>query len=354
MTRPPAALPSSTACSFSARARSSRLAEMSWISDASTEWVGPLENCNGLSGPRPALAPALACGAGLCSDDMICPCLWICAGYNDQNWHCDVSVNLALRITTKGGDGMVDGGSTAGLVATLSFQFARPGGGGAGRSAASRRRVQRGRSTGGAVGSRIAGRGRSHRVVLERDRIRDFGFTAQHFDDRLKAEHEFALGYSRTKLRRPADQQVALVFGQSQQATTPAVAQASCSFGTTLRHAWLAGQPPLDLVATIGRRGGRVRLGLLVVEEGAVLELAPLGQGDRPLRAGARCASNSGSASSRRRFLDTTTPGTVELVDGYPPSHKATFVSATPTAMPYTNALILRRLSVVIIPTPRL
>ena len=81
---------------------------------------------------------------------------------------------------------------------------------------------------------------------------RYFDFTAKHFHEQLVAAHGFALGYTWTKrvlqeagLARRAAKRSA---HRKKRPRRPLPGMLLFQDGST--HAWLAGQPPLDLIVT--------------------------------------------------------------------------------------------------------
>jgi transposase len=108
--------------------------------------------------------------------------------------------------------------------------------------------------------------------VLEQFRTRYFDFTVKHFHERLVAEHRFALGYTWTKrvlqdagLVRQAPRRSA---HRKKRPRRPLPGMLLFQDGS--RHAWLAGQPPLDLIVTMDDANNEVYSAFLVAEEGTV------------------------------------------------------------------------------------
>lgn len=106
--------------------------------------------------------------------------------------------------------------------------------------------------------------------VLEQFRTRYFDFTVKHFHERLVAEHEFELGYSWTKrvlqtagLVRRAPKRSA---HRKKRPRRPLPGMLLFQDGS--RHAWLAGQPPLDLIVTMDDATSEVYSAFLIEEEG--------------------------------------------------------------------------------------
>ena len=106
--------------------------------------------------------------------------------------------------------------------------------------------------------------------VLDQYRTRYFDFTAKHFHERLVAEHGFELGYTWTKrvlqeagLVRRAPKRSA---HRKKRPRRPLPGMLLFQDGS--RHAWLAGQAPLDLVVTLDDATGEIYSAFLVEEEG--------------------------------------------------------------------------------------
>jgi transposase len=106
--------------------------------------------------------------------------------------------------------------------------------------------------------------------VLEQYRSRYFDFTAKHFHEALEAEHGFDLSYTWTKTLL---QQRGLVRVSSQRSAhrkkrprRPLPGMMLFQDGSP--HAWLIGQPPVDLIVTMDDATSEVYSMFLVEEEG--------------------------------------------------------------------------------------
>ena len=105
--------------------------------------------------------------------------------------------------------------------------------------------------------------------VLEQYRTRYFDFTIKHFHEELEKQG-FEYGYSWTKtvlqsrgLVRPAPKRSA---HRKKRARKPLPGMMLFQDGST--HAWLQGQPPLDLIVTMDDATGEIYSAFLVEEEG--------------------------------------------------------------------------------------
>jgi transposase len=106
--------------------------------------------------------------------------------------------------------------------------------------------------------------------LLTEYRTRYFDFTVKHFHERLRAEHRFELSYSWTKrvlqdagLVRRAPKRSA---HRKKRPRRPLPGMLLFQDGST--HAWLAGQPPLDLIVTLDDATSAIYAAFLVEEEG--------------------------------------------------------------------------------------
>jgi len=131
----------------------------------------------------------------------------------------------------------------------------------------------------GAAGliDRRRGRVSGRRVPLDRIewllaefRTRYFDFTVKHFHERLVAEHKFELSYSWTKrvlqdagVVKRAPKRSA---HRKKRPRRPLPGMLLFQDGST--HAWLAGQPPLDLIVTLDDATSAIFSAFLVEEEG--------------------------------------------------------------------------------------
>jgi transposase len=114
--------------------------------------------------------------------------------------------------------------------------------------------------------------------LLEQYRTRYFDFTAQHFHERLKAEHRFDLGYTWTKLRL---QEAGLIQKAARRSAhrkkrprRPLPGMLLFQDGST--HPWLAGRPPLDLIVTLDDATSEIYAAFLVEQEGTFSSLRGL------------------------------------------------------------------------------
>jgi transposase len=116
--------------------------------------------------------------------------------------------------------------------------------------------------------------------VLEQYRTRYFDFTAQHFHERLQAEHKFELGYTWTKLCLQAAGLIRKAPRRSahrkKRPRRPLPGMLLFQDGS--RHDWLAGQPPLDLIVTMDDATAEVYSAFLVAEEGTFSSLRGLAE----------------------------------------------------------------------------
>lgn len=114
--------------------------------------------------------------------------------------------------------------------------------------------------------------------LLEQYRTRYFDFTAQHFHERLQAEHRFELGYTWTKLRL---QEAGLIqkaprrsAHRKKRPRRPLPGMLLFQDGST--HPWLAGRPPLDLIVTLDDATSEIYAAFLVEQEGTFSSLRGL------------------------------------------------------------------------------
>lgn len=106
--------------------------------------------------------------------------------------------------------------------------------------------------------------------LLTEYRTRYFDFTVKHFHERLRAEHQFELSYSWTKrvlqdagLVKRAPKRSA---HRKKRPRRPLPGMLLFQDGST--HAWLAGQPPLDLIVTLDDATSAISSAFLVEQEG--------------------------------------------------------------------------------------
>jgi transposase len=116
--------------------------------------------------------------------------------------------------------------------------------------------------------------------VLEQFRTRYFDFTVKHFHEQLVAEHRFALGYTWTKrvlqdagLVRRAPRRSA---HRKRRPRRPLPGMLLFQDGS--RHAWLAGQAPLDLIVTLDDATSEIYSAFLVEEEGTFSSFSGLAE----------------------------------------------------------------------------
>jgi transposase len=106
--------------------------------------------------------------------------------------------------------------------------------------------------------------------VLGEYRTRYFDFTVKHFHERLVAEHKFELGYTWTKrvlqtaglVRRAARRSA----HRKKRPRRPLAGMLLFQDGSP--HAWLDGQPALDLIVTMDDATSEIYSAFLVAEEG--------------------------------------------------------------------------------------
>jgi hypothetical protein len=89
--------------------------------------------------------------------------------------------------------------------------------------------------------------------VIGQYRTRYWDFTVKHFHERLREEHGFPLGYTWTKrvLHRAGLVTPARKRGAHRQRRPRRPLPGMMLFQDGSRHAWLAEQPPLDLIVTL-------------------------------------------------------------------------------------------------------
>ena len=106
------------------------------------------------------------------------------------------------------------------------------------------------------------------------------GFTAKHFHEHLVAGHGYRLGYTVTRLSlqaaglvTPAPRRGA---HRRRRPRRPLPGMLLHQDGST--HAWLDGQPPLDLVVTLDDATSAIYSAFLVAEEGTASSLRGLAE----------------------------------------------------------------------------
>lgn len=106
--------------------------------------------------------------------------------------------------------------------------------------------------------------------VVEQFRTRYWDFTVKHFHEALVAEHGFKLSYSWTKAALQSRGLVAIAPKRSahrkKRPRRPLPGMMLFQDGST--HAWLAGQPPVDLIVTLDDATSEIYSAFLVEEEG--------------------------------------------------------------------------------------
>ena len=167
----------------------------------------------------------------------------------------------------------------------------RRSGSASGRSAAGGgampRRGWRGWSTGGSASRRRGGRRRtscSGCCKLYHEHYA--GFAIRHFHDTLRRRHGYKLGYTTTRLWLQRSGAVAAApkrgAHRRKRPRRPMVGMMLHQDGST--HAWLVGQPPLDLVITLDDATSAIYSAVLVEEEGTASTFSRPGRGDRAAR----------------------------------------------------------------------
>lgn len=114
--------------------------------------------------------------------------------------------------------------------------------------------------------------------LLEEYRSRHFGWSVKHFHEHLKDRHGFRWGYTWTKTQLQA---AGLAVRAARRGAHRRRRPRKPCVGMMLhqdasRFAWLAGQPPLDLVATMDDATSEVYSAFLVEEEGTASTLRAL------------------------------------------------------------------------------
>lgn len=131
----------------------------------------------------------------------------------------------------------------------------------------------------GKVSSRRAPAGELRRMeALYRERYSDFN--VKHFHEELETRHGYKLGYTVTRL---ALQKAGLAVkaprrGKHRKRRERRPLPGMLVFQDGSRHAWLAGQPELDLIATMDDATGEVYSLILVAEEGTASSFLGLGE----------------------------------------------------------------------------
>jgi len=106
--------------------------------------------------------------------------------------------------------------------------------------------------------------------VVEQYRTRYFDFTVKHFHEALCAEHDFPLSYSWTKtvLQQRGLVPIASKRSAHRKKRVRRPLPGMMLFQDGSRHAWLSGQPDLDLIVTLDDATAEIYSMFLVEEEG--------------------------------------------------------------------------------------
>ena len=121
------------------------------------------------------------------------------------------------------------------------------------------------------------GKASGRRVPVDREaevealyRTRYLGFTAKHFHEHLVSDHNFAWGYTWTKtfLQSKGLLERAKRRGAHRRRRPRRPLPGMLLHQDGSRHAWLEGQPPLDLIATMDDATNQILSAFLVAEEG--------------------------------------------------------------------------------------
>jgi len=132
------------------------------------------------------------------------------------------------------------------------------------------------RRRGRASGRRVA----TDRIewLIEQYRTRYFDFTVKHFHEALQAEHGFDLSYTWTKtvLQQRGQVRVATQRSAHRKKRVRRPLPGMLLFQDGSPHAWLPGQPPLDLIVTLDDATSEVYSMFLVEQEGTASSLRGL------------------------------------------------------------------------------
>lgn len=132
------------------------------------------------------------------------------------------------------------------------------------------------RRRGRASGRRVA----TDRIewVLEQYRTRYFDFTVKHFHEALQAEHGFDLSYTwvKTMLQQRGLVRIAPQRSAHRKKRVRRPLPGMLLFQDGSPHAWLAGQPPLDLIVTLDDATSEIYSMFLVEQEGTASSLRGL------------------------------------------------------------------------------
>lgn len=134
---------------------------------------------------------------------------------------------------------------------------------------------------------RRLGKASGRRVPIDREaevealyRNRYSGFTAKHFHEHLLRDHHFAWGYTWTKTflhsRGLLERAKRRGAHRRKRPRRPMPGMMLHQDGS--RHAWLAGLPQLDLIATMDDATGAIYSAFLIEEEGTVSTFKALGE----------------------------------------------------------------------------
>jgi transposase InsO family protein len=116
--------------------------------------------------------------------------------------------------------------------------------------------------------------------VVEQYRTRYFDFTVKHFHEALCAEHGFALSYTWTKtvLQQRGLVPVSTRRSAHRKKRVRKPLPGMMLFQDGSNHAWLGGQPPLDLIVTMDDATSEIYSMFLTEEEGTASSFAGLAE----------------------------------------------------------------------------
>jgi transposase len=116
--------------------------------------------------------------------------------------------------------------------------------------------------------------------VIEQYRTRYWDFTVKHFHEALQAEHGFRLGYTWTKavLQSQGLVRVAPKRSAHRKKRPRRPLPGMMLFQDGSQHAWLAGQPELDLIVTLDDATSEIYSAFLVEEEGTASSFTGLSE----------------------------------------------------------------------------
>ncbi|MCE7031022.1 ISNCY family transposase [Jiella avicenniae] len=106
--------------------------------------------------------------------------------------------------------------------------------------------------------------------MLEEYRTRHLGWNVKHFHEHLVTQHNFAWGYTwtKTQLHTAGLVERAKRRGAHRRKRERKPCEGMMLHQDASRHAWLCGQPPLDLVVTMDDATSRIYSAFLIEEEG--------------------------------------------------------------------------------------